>query len=156
MTRTRKPRKGRDQPPEDDDNFFEELLNEPDEPVQKKSKGGWPDDVPILTGDDLVWNWSDSHGRHDLAVWLERTFNPEYPLKDTKRYAKAYRGLCQVITERFKKKVTQLWLFLEFTKKNKLPCKEWQAACWNEMLSRLGYEVPRSKTKDPGFKRREE
>lgn len=153
MTRTRKPTRGRE-PPEDDD-FFEKLLNERDEPTKKKTKDGWPVDVPILTAEDLVWNFSDDRGRHDLFVWLELTFNPDYPRQDTKQFAKAYRVLCQVISERFKKKVTVMWLFLEFTKKHQLPCKAWQAACWNEMLVRLGYEVPRSKTKDPGFKQRE-
>lgn len=155
MTRTRKPPKGREPPEDDDEDFFGELLNEPDEPVRKVTADGWPADVPILTADDMVWQFSDSHGRNDLFYWLEKTFNPEYPLKDTKRFRKAYRTLCEVITERFGKKVTSLWLFLEFTYKNKLPCKAWQAACWNEMLSRLGYEVARSKTKDPGFKQRE-
>ena len=153
MTRTPRPRKGRDRPEAEDD-FFAALLTEPDEPARPATKGGWPETVPVLTGDDLVWSWSDSRGRHDLAGWLERTFNPEYPATDTARHAKAYRVLCQVITERFKRKVTSLWLFLEFAKKNKLPCKAWQAACWNEMLSRLGYEVARSKAKDPGFKQR--
>lgn len=152
MTRTRKPTRGR-KPKEDD--FFEKLLNEPDEPPAPATKDGWPVDVPVLTADDLVWNWSDSHGRHDLLVWLERTFNPEYPLRDTRQYAKARRVLCQVVAERFKKKVTVLWLFLEFTKKHRLPCRAWQAACWNEMLVRLGYEVPREKTKDPGFNQKE-
>lgn len=154
MSRTRKPPKGK--PEEDDDDFFGELLDEPDPPPPAKpDKDGWPSGVPILVGDDIVWQFSDSRGRHDLFYWLELTFNPEFPLKDTKAFKVAYKTLCEVITDRFKKKVTCLYLFLEFTCKNKLPSKDWQAACWNEMLSRLGYEVPRSKTKDPGFRKKE-
>lgn len=153
MSRTRKPPKPRREPEEDDDNFFGDLLDEPEAPPPAKpDKDGWPSGVPILTEDDLVWQYSDSRGRHDLFYWLELTFNPEYPLKDTKAYRVAYRTLCEVLTERFKKKVTVLYLFMEFVFKNKLPSKAWQAACWNETLARLGYEVPRSKTKDPGLR----
>lgn len=154
MTRTRKP-KGRDRP-DDDEDPFAELIDKPDEPVRKVNKDGWPEDVPVLTADDVCWQWSSRTGSHDLAVWLELTFNPEYPLKDTKQYAEAYRVLCGVITERFKKTVTNMWLFTEFTFKHKLPCKAWQAACWNEMLHRLGYGVPKASRKDPGFKSKEE
>jgi hypothetical protein len=153
MSRTPKPRKRDD---DEDDDFFGDILNETDEPKERFTKDGWPTDVPILTADDINWQYSDSRGRRDLFEWLEATFNPEYPLKDTKQFAKAYRTLCEVITERFKKKVTVMYLFLEFTYKHKMPCKAWQAACWNEMLVRLGYEVPRSKTKDPGFKAKKE
>jgi hypothetical protein len=115
-------------------------------------KGSWPKDVPILAATDLVWNFSTRTGRRDLLEWLEKTFNPDYPAKDTKRYRRAYRTLCEVITERFGKKVTSLWLFLEFAYKRKIPCLAWQAACWNEMLSRLGYTVPRRSTKDLGLR----
>ena len=153
MTQTPKGRKPRRPDPDDDDDVFGRLMDEDDAPPRAaKTKDGWPVDVPILTAEDLVWQYSDGRGRHDLFVWLELTFNPEYPLKDTKQFAVAYRTLCEVITERFKKKVTVLYLFMEFLYKHKLPCKAWQAACWNEMLGRLGYTVAKGKCRDPGFK----
>lgn len=154
MSRTKKPR-GRDRPADDED-VFDELIDKPVESKPKARKDGWPEDVPVLAADDINWQWSSRHGTHDLAVWLEMTFNPLYPLQDTKQYAEAYRVLCGVITERFKRPVTSLWLFMEFTNKHRLPCKAWQAACWNEMLHRLGYGVPKASRKDPGFKPRKE
>lgn len=143
-------------PIDEEDEFFKELIEtEGSVPKAGKTKGGWPVNVPILTPGDLVWNFSTRLGRHDLAVWLELTFNPENPMREPKAYRKAYRTLCHVITERFGKKVSVLPLFLEFTVKHRLPCLAWQASCWNEMLSRLGYEVPKKSTKDPGFKPQE-
>lgn len=102
-----------------------------------------------LTADDLVWNYSTDDGRKDLAEWLQVTFNPDYPRRDTKRYARAYRTLCKVVTERFGKPVRVLHIFLEYTKRNRRPSLEWQAACWNETLARMGYDVPGAKRADP-------
>jgi hypothetical protein len=152
MSRTKKPR-GRDRP--DDDDVFDELIDKPVESKPKVRKDGWPEDVPVLVADDICWQWSTRNGRHDLQVWMELTFNPSFPSDDV-WYADAYRVLCEVITERFKKTVTSLWLFTEFTHKHRLPSLAWQAACWNEMLHRLGYGVPKASRKDPGFKPRKE
>lgn len=156
MTRSPKPRRG--SPPADPDPF-DDLLNEPDRtpPSAARDADGWPADVPVLTAADLVWNFSDARTdtRHDLLVWLERTFNPEYPLAETAAYPAAYAALCAVVTERFGRPVTRLTLFLEFLKAKRTPDFAWQAACWNEMLSRLGYAVPATSTADPGFHKRE-
>lgn len=153
MTRTPTPKKGDKKKRRDRDDDLDELLDT-QEPVKQPlyRKDGWPVNVPILVAADLCWQYETQDGRRDLWCWLEATFNPEYPVKDTKQFRTAYATLCVVITERFKKKVTILSLFLEFTYKNRLPCLAWQAACWNEMLSRLGYEVPKRTTRDPGFK----
>ncbi len=121
-------------------------------PTAARTKDGWPVDVPVLVESDVIWNYSTGRGRRDLLVWLEATFNPEYPAKDAKQFRTAYETLCAVLTERFRRPVKCLWLFLEFAKKHRLPCLAWQAACWNEMLSRLGYAVPKKSTKDPGFR----
>lgn len=139
---TRKSSKNR---PPDEDYFGE------NDPPKTKRTDGWPDDVPILVADDMVWNWTSDDGRKDLAVWLESTFNPEFPVIDLPQYAEAYRTLCAVITERFGKQVTKLGMFLEYAKKNKRPSLAWQAACWNAMLQQLGYEVPKQAAKDPGY-----
>lgn len=152
MTR-KPPKKGDKKKRRDRDDDLDELLDTREEVKQPLyRKDGWPVNVPILVAADMAWQYETSDGRRDLPYWLEATFNPEYPVKDTKQHAEAYRMLCAVITERFKKKVTSLWLFTEFTFKNRLPCLAWQAACWNEMLKRLGYEVPKRMTRDPGFK----
>ena len=153
MTRTPTPKKGDKKKKRRDADDLDELLDT-STPAKQPSvdKNGWPTNVPVLVAADMAWNFTTSDGRRDLFEWLEATFNPEYPLKDTKQFHTAYATLCVVITERFKKKVTILNLFLEFTYKNRLPCLAWQAACWNEMLARLGYEVPKRNTRDPGFR----
>lgn len=147
MTRSRKPKreKKRADPPDDYD------VDDMPSTVPEPRKDGWPAEVPVLVAADLVWNFSSSDGRHDIAEWLERVFDP---LTRHKQHEKAVRSLTAVISERFKKKVTSLWLFLEFTKKNKLPSLEWQAACFNEAMARLGYEIPKKNCRDPGMKAR--
>lgn len=124
------------------------LLGSTDTP--KTGPDGWPDPAPVLVADDLAWQWSTARGRRDLSEWLDSTFEPHDPFRTPKR-DKARRLLCKVITERFGKRVKSLWLFLEFTKDNRLPSLKWQAACWNEMLARLGYDVPEEVRRDPGF-----
>ena len=117
----------------------------------RKSDESWPDAVPILTEADIVWNYSTSDGRRDLAEWLEKTFAGDFPLNEPPTYREAYKTLCNVISLRLKKQVRVLNLFLEEAKKDKAPSKAWQAACWNEMLRQLGYTVAKHKTKDPGL-----
>jgi len=152
-TRTRNERKAkvkkkkRREPVEEPDDL--DALLEGDTPP-KLRKDGWPEVVPILVEGDMIWNWYTRDGRRDLKEWLEVTFDTTSNL--TPRQDKAYRVLCAVITERFGRPVNCLWLFLEFTFKHRLPSLAWQAACWNEMMRRLGYEVPKRSTKDPGFK----
>lgn len=144
MTRSRKPKGEKTRKPPDD-------YDVDDMPVREVvRKDGWPVEVPVLVAADLVWNFSSLDGRHDLAEWLERTFDP---FAMSKQHTRAAKELCAVITERFGKAVTCLWLFLEFTKKNKLPSFEWQAACFNETLARLGYDIPKRARRDPGFKK---
>lgn len=145
MTRSRKP-KGEKKPKPVDDYDVDDMPK-----LETVRKDGWPVEVPILVAADLVWNFSTQDGRHDIAEWLERTFDP---FAMGKQHNKAAAELCRVISERFKKKVTSLWLFLEFTKKNKLPSLEWQAACFNETLARLGYDIPKRACRDPGMKER--
>jgi hypothetical protein len=143
MTRSRKPKREKTPEPVDD-------YDVDDMPVKEVvRKDGWPVEVPVLVEDDLIWNFSSQDGRHDIAEWLERTFDP---VTMPKQHNRAAKELCSVISERFKKKVTSLWLFLEFTKKNKLPSLAWQAACFNETLARLGYDIPKRACRDPGFK----
>lgn len=117
----------------------------------KAKKRPWPDEVPVLVAGDLVWNYSAQDGRHDLQVWLERTFYPDAPYGPDANYCEAYVALCGVITERFGRTVKTLSLFLEFTRRKKMPSLAWQAACWNEMLACLGYTVPKKSRIDPGF-----
>lgn len=133
----------------EEDEFFDAILTDRKDAPVSVDANGWPSSVPILTEEDIVWQYSDSRGRHDLYVWLELVFNPDYPEKDTKAYRKAYRTLCRVLSERFDKKVTVLYRFMEFVYRNKLPSKAWQAACWNAMLIELGYDIPKNKAKNP-------
>lgn len=98
----------------------------------------WPDDVPILTAADVAWNWENRDGSRDLLVWAEQTFEVVSPAC----YTIALQTLLVVIREHFtEKRYKSVYAFLCFTMQNKRPSKAWQAACWNEMLSRLGYSV---------------
>jgi len=141
MTPIRKPKKKKK---EEEDYFGEK--------VEPLFVDGWPTKVPVLTEEDIAWNYCTRDGARDLVYWLEDTFGHGYFNDNCKQFKAAYTELCAVITERFGKKVTALNTFLEFTVTHRLPSKAWQAACWNEMLSRLGYVVLKAKTEDPGFK----
>lgn len=111
---------------------------------------GWPATAPVLTAADLVWNFSTADGRRDLNGWLDAVFNPDYPLADSPHRVTADATLCAVIGERAAMPVPVLWLFAEQAYKAKKPSLAWQAACWNETLARLGYEVARAAARDPG------
>lgn len=112
---------------------------------------GWPDTVPILTAEDMVWSFVTVDGRRDLSEWLLATFNPDYPVIDTPEHAEAFNTLCAVLSSRSGVTVSSLWTFLEKACKTKSPKLAWQAACWNEMLHRLGYDISKSAVKDPGI-----
>ena len=147
---TRK-RKGRKASSDFDDDDLLGVEDDEDAQLSAVDEDGWPTKVPILTAADLVWNWNSAFGQHDLLEWLNLTFDLIPSAGITPNRDKAYRVLCRVISERFEQKVRSMWLFLEHTKKHKRPSLAWQAACWNEMLVRLGYEVPGRATRDPGL-----
>lgn len=130
----------------DEPDLLDELIADEPKAVRK----GWPSKVPILVVDDIAWNYSAQDGSNDLQVWLELTFDPKQKFKPPKAYRKAHRTLCAVISERFKA-YTRINAFLEFVWRKRYPSKEWQAACWNEMLHRLEYTVPKSARADPGY-----
>lgn len=110
-----------------------------------------PDDVPVLVAADVWWQYARRDGSRDLATWLDDTFRPDAGGVDPPAYAAAYRELCRVLTERLGRPVTVLWLFMEFVAKHRSPPLAWQAACWNEALHRLGYDVPKAARRDPGL-----
>lgn len=114
----------------------------------------WPDDVPILCEDDVTWNYSTQDGRRDLCVWLETVFNPDYPHQDNPAYHEAERVLAAVVSERIFNDFTMAD-FMAHVAHSKAPDFAWQAACWNEMLHRLGYEVDKKarRNPDPDFAR---
>jgi hypothetical protein len=95
----------------------------------------WPDDVPILVAEDMVWCWSSADGRRDLGDWLEVVFASDAARDE------ASAKLREVLSERTKTSVDSVWKFLEAAKAARAPSLLWQARAWNEMLRRLGYSV---------------
>lgn len=134
---------------EDDEDYFSDF----DDAMAKSFKPGWPD-APILAQENLTWSGICVDGRQCLFDWLDFVFLPSHMPNPTIRHGKAYRRLCAVISERFGKPVKLLGMFMEFTYKHRMPDKAWQAACWNEMLARLGYTISAKVRADPGIKRR--
>lgn len=121
--------------------------------MTKKSKTAeirMPDNVPMLSALDIVWNFSSDFGQHDLIMWLELTFDPGPAMVSPPERRLADKILCEVLTERLGAKVRCLVRFAEFSHKKKIS-KEWLAAAWNEMLHRLDYKVPKHKRRDPGL-----
>ena len=118
-------------------------------------KPHWPDDAPVLAEEHLAWRGESNDGaRKALEWWLYRTFEEPSvfnPAADEFRTA-----LFAVVTERFGKAVTVLNTFLAFAEQHRRPSLAWQAACWNEALSRCGYEVPDDARSDPGSSPSEE
>jgi hypothetical protein len=96
-------------------------------------KTSWPGEIPVLTGDDLAWNYSLSGGRRDLLEWLGVVF------LDAKKHAKAERILLAVINEWSEDKSWScLWYFLEYAWKKRKPSTLWQAAAhWRGHPRRL-------------------
>jgi hypothetical protein len=109
---------------------------------------GWPDGVPVLTEGDLCWGMTREDGRMDLSWWMDAAF--DHGLVKTPHQDKVYLELLKVLSERTGEAVTSLWTFLEDAQRRGKPSLGWQAACWNETMKRLGYEVPARKCKDPG------
>lgn len=131
MTRTRK----REKPPKDDDYFGLEDS---------------PDASPTLTASQLCWN-GEGVRRKDLFWWLDH-FAAEGRLDEDGMLA----HLKDVLTEAFGKPVKAITTFLEFTSKHRFPSLDWQAACWNEALSRGGFDVPASLRKIPKLEQTDE
>lgn len=140
---------------EDDEDVLRRIIDEDDGPIPAPTRtaDGWPADVPVLVAEDMTWNYTTQNGRRDLLEWLGAVFNQECTVRDAKPYAAAYKTLCEVVTQRLGRKVAILNLFLEESKAARAPSLAWQAACWNETLARLGYEVPKASTRDPGIPR---
>lgn len=116
-----------------------------------KQRHSWPESVPILTADDMVWNFTTQDGRRDLLEWLLATFDSDATVLENPAYVQARKVLLSVISERRNKTIKSMWLFAEKASKAKHPSFAWQAACWNEMLIRLGYDVPKRMAVDPGM-----
>lgn len=145
MTRRRKKEEASSSEP---DEYFG-FLDQPAEPIT--TPDGWPTNVPILIAEDMTWSWTTSDGRRDLSEWLEVTFDTS-PGAYTPRLDEARKILLGVITERYGEAFEVVSLFVERAQKQRHPSLAWQAACWNEMLSRLGYMVPDKARRDPGFR----
>ncbi len=111
----------------------------------------WPDSVPVLVAEDVSWQWASRDGSRDLMAWLDVTFDRGHKTLFTPELDEARAALTAVLSERLGKPVSSLWYFCEFASAHKRPAREWQAACWNEMLHRLGYAVPRGARADPGL-----
>lgn len=114
-----------------------------------EAKLDWPDEPRILTADDVIYHGvSSDDSRRSLDWWAEDFV--DNTAKGSPCYGIVLAMLCQVLTERYGKEVRTLSLFLEFAQQRRIS-KAWLAACWNEMLSRLVYDVPKEHRKDPGL-----
>ena len=132
----------------DAEDYFS-FVNEESTASEKKVSYGRPKLVPTLTADNMSWSYTSQRGQRDLLEWLDYVFKPGHPLNDRWRN-KAGRRLVRVIAERFERRPRCLYSFCEYVSKNKHPSKAWQAACWNETMRRLGYEIATSACADPG------
>lgn len=120
-------------------------------PAPSKPRRGMPSELPILVARDISWT-GDGEKSRSLDWWLYWSF-PLCPagLK-TSPEDRAAKVLKEVLSERIGKKVVSLTTFMEYVANHRTPSLEWQAACWNEMVRRLGYEVPSRSCRDPGVK----
>jgi hypothetical protein len=107
----------------------------------KLRPGVWPERVPVLVAGDIARNVGhDADGtRHDLAGWLEVTFDCDSPTGHLANpcYDKALTALCAVIAELTGNRELAIW---EFCADEEYSLKQ-IAGVWNEMLRRLGYDV---------------
>jgi hypothetical protein len=134
--------------------FSEESSPERPDPDRVNCKHNrWPKVVPVLTQDDLCWNYSIRNRRFDLLMWIDITFDTDHSFENPKRN-KAKRILEKVLAERLNRSRVSLWLFLEETWRIKGPSLAWQASCWNEAMSRLGFEIPEVCRVEPGDAKR--
>ena len=130
--------------------FLEEEEEEDKEkfPLRK----GMPKKVPILTERDLCWQGDHGPGKpRCLDAWFYWVFSSGQKYHRGK-FPDDVAGpvLKKVLSERLGKKVVSLWTFSEWVGKHREPSLRFQARAWNEMLRRLGYDVPWRKCKDPG------
>lgn len=126
----------RRKPEGDVDEFGQPRIAEKPKPTGLSGPAGWPA-AKLITAADLVWQFTSADGRCDLAELLDVVFHDIGIQRD-----KAHDTLKEVIGERFGKPVRSMWTFMEFVAARRYPSLEWQAACWNETLYRLGYKVP--------------
>ena len=108
--------------------------------------------MPVLLPDDLCWRGESHDGetpRRDLATWFSHCF--EIPTLTFSAWQHAYAVLLDVINERLSEPYASLWEFLEAVEAYRSPSWAWQAACWNEMLVRLGYTLDDEYRTDPGI-----
>ena len=140
-----------------DDDPFAFLDEEPgrrtaDEKPAARLGKGMPTEVPILVANDMAYAGdAGDGGRRAIDWWLYWTFT-----SGVRAYKRKYpdeqanQVLREVLSERYGKKVKCLWTFMEYQEKHKDVSLAWLAACWNEMLRRLGYGIPQRRCQDPG------
>jgi hypothetical protein len=113
----------------------------------------WPEEVTLLTAKDLCWNFETTDGRCDLIEWLNRVFADENNVgvwqKGNAIAVRARAVLEEVLAKRLDMDEVDLWEFLEKAAKDEWPSLAWQAACWNEAMSVLDYEVPAVSRAEP-------
>lgn len=145
MTRRKKTRAARD-----DDAYFAEDDGPTTTPVDRPRVGYryWPVAVPTLTAADVVYDGTTPDGRRDMCFWVTDTFDFAPAVNNMYVADEARAVLCEVITERYGRTVTDLGGFMMFAHKARRPSKAFLAAAWNEMLRRLGYEVSAAACKE--------
>ncbi len=139
-----------------EDDYFD-FVDEKPAPAEKKEKpppapGEWPDDVPVLSADNVAWAGDRGpEGRRSVDWWLYWTFTHIPPRKGKYLDDRVDAELRDVMGERFGKPIKCLGTFLLQSSQRKQPSLAWYAACWNECMRRLGYEIPQKSCKDPGM-----
>jgi hypothetical protein len=107
---------------------------------------GWPHAVPVLTPDDMSWKWTGPGNACSLFEWVWRAFDPDdVPIGVWDEACACLEG---VIAE-WSGRRFNLYLFSERSEVMNRPSLAWQAACWNEAMHRLGYDIPVRKRKCP-------
>lgn len=115
------------------------------EPVKKPPKtrqpsdGSRPENVPILVEEDLVWEGQYQNGRRDLRHWMIATFG-----EDTAIRAEAEEAFGEAVRIIAHGLYPGSQAFVEQANRNRWPSLAQQAVCWNEMLSDLGYDIPKA------------
>jgi len=110
----------------------------------------WPEEAPILTADDICYNFTTDSGRRDLMEWLEAAFAPRHDRDGvtlvgywrSKPFRRATKMVQRVLAEYTGRERCDLWFFCEKSYRDQLPGYRWIAAVWNEAMSRLGYDIP--------------
>lgn len=132
---------------EDEDlfDFVDEPFRSPKEQRGLK-KNEWPEEVPILSADDVCYNFTRDNGSMDLLYWLDAVFGDTIKYSDAyhKPWQYAHNELEHVLAERTGRSKVDIWFFLENSYRDRFPPLKWIAGCWNETMRRLGYGVPKS------------